>query len=145
MALFENFNNETRHVTAVGWMARDKREPSHLIDPWNMGDGLRLVDMETLAEPLCVLSVPNVCCKPEGTNIGLRRNHILVIKDRVEKWPGIFNETDWGVIDHSVADKRREAVKNQEEVAEKKREEAAARERELARSKHGHKKRRTKK
>jgi hypothetical protein len=62
-----------------------------------------------------------------------------------EKWPRIFNETDWWMIDHSVADKRREAVKILEEVAKKKREEAAAREQELARSKHGHKKRRIKK
>jgi hypothetical protein len=69
----------------------------------------------------------------------------LVIKDRIEKWPGIFNETDWGMIDHSLADKRREAVKIQEEVAKKKREEDTGREQELARSKHGHKKPRTKK
>jgi hypothetical protein len=114
MGCFETGTGDATKTLAVGRMATGSKESSKLLTRWNMEKGLRIIDMEIMAESLFVLSVPDVCCLPSGPNVGLNRNHILVIKDRVQEWPTIFNKTNWKMIDRLSEDKKKKGSSRQE-------------------------------
>ena len=91
--------------TAVGKMGQHRRNhQSRLLQKWSIESRMRLVDLETIAQPAVAISVPKKCCQQgEGANM----DHFFLLKDRIDEWPSIFNTDDWDPIDKKKKSRKR--------------------------------------
>jgi hypothetical protein len=95
MGFFTSGEGSGEKKKAVGRMGSRCKMLGNLLLKWTLEEKLRVVDLDIFGEPLFVLSVPEICCYPAGADVGLERDHVLVIRDRIQEWPSIFDKGNW--------------------------------------------------
>ena len=69
-----------------------RRSRSKLYEKWSMEPHMRVVDLETIAQPVFAINIPKTCFQEGG---GEEPDHFLLLKDRIYEWPSIFNSGEW--------------------------------------------------
>ena len=92
-------------MLAVGRMGQRRRNhSSKLLEKWSMESTMRVVDMETFAQPAFVITIPSNCCHEEGSE---SPDHYFLLKERVDEWPSIFTDDVWIPISSKQKTKKR--------------------------------------
>ena len=78
---------------------------SRLIEEWTYEQDYRIVDLETTSQKVFAVTIPASCYKESG---GTKTPHrLLVFKDQIKDWPGIFDAGTWQQINKPTKENRK--------------------------------------
>ena len=74
---------------------RKMGQTSELVEKWTMEDHFRVVNLQTIHQPVFALKFTKECYLDSDKRVA--KNQVLFLRDRIGDWPVIFNSVNWQI------------------------------------------------